>query len=547
MPPRVSREEWDRRAATAGIEWVGDEPVRAVRKHGARCLTCGHEWRVTPDTIRAGHGCPACARQRVVGRSTGAQITREEWDRRATAVAIEWKGGDPVLTTRKHPARCLRCGHEWSAAPGAVARGKGCPKCAATTRRTPRAEWNRRAMVVGIEWLADPPNNWTPTPARCLTCSHEWSPRAGNVQQGQGCPRCAGQVVTPQEYHESAASLGVEWLEEPTSGSRKTSARCLSCGREWMTTPKAVRGGAGCDPCRRRAGNLTRRVSGEVWRKRAGTVGIEWIEEPTSSGVPSLARCLTCAHEWHTVPDSIKQGHGCPRCAGMIVTSDEWDSRAEVRGFRWLAPVRSTSEPVPAECLTCSYEWSPWPGDRKGCPRCAGKVITPEQWSTRAAAVGIEWLGGEPIRSSRKHAARCLTCGREWEVSPEKVQQGQGCVACGRGGFDALAPARVYLLTLDGALAKVGVTGDLTTRDRVAIHEARGWQVVAVWHLPSGTEALRVERAVLDQWRAQGLTFARPDEVPGGDGASECVHGADVPATVDYVNALLADPLDGRP
>ena len=91
------------------------------------------------------------------------------------------------------------------------------------------------------------------------------------------------------------------------------------------------------------------------------------------------------------------------------------------------------------------------------------------------------------------------------------------------------------------------MTGDLTTRDRVAIHEARGWQLVAVWYLPSGTEALRVERAVLDQWRAQGLTFARPDEVPGGDGASECVHGADVPATVDYVNALLADPLDGRP
>ena len=64
MPPRVSREEWDRRAAAVGIEWVGDEPIYSHTKHAARCLSCGHEWFGSPKQIAKGQGCPSCANQK---------------------------------------------------------------------------------------------------------------------------------------------------------------------------------------------------------------------------------------------------------------------------------------------------------------------------------------------------------------------------------------------------------------------------------------------------------------------------------------------------
>jgi hypothetical protein len=225
----------------------------------------------------------------------------------------------------------------------------------------------------------------------------------------------------------------------------------------------------------------------------------------------------------------------------MIVTPDEWGARAEARGFRWLAPVRSTSESVRAQCITCSYEWSPWPGDRKGCPRCAGKVVTQEQWAERAAAVNIEWTGDEPIRSAQKHAARCLGCGREWEASPEHVQQGQGCASCAPWGFDPSQPTFVYLLRADAPrlLMKVGVTNERSRR--LAQHQANGWEIVATWLLTTGDTARAIERSTLDWWRSHGAVFASREEILGSDGFTEVVHigAVDVPDTQAFIESLL--------
>ncbi len=464
----------------------------------------------------------------------GTRITQDEWDRRAALVGLEWLevvSGAMALA----PARCLTCNHEWSALPASVQQGKGCPKCGANLP-VPQNEWDGRAAVVGIEWLEAVRGALTPTPARCLTCGHVWSVRPASTQQGHGCPSCAGGLVPPDEWERRAAAVGIEWLESVISGSIPTPAHCLACGHEWSPRPSDVQQGCGCPRC---APNAP--VPQDEWNRRAAAVDIEWLESVKGNRKPTPARCLTCGHEWSPRPLPVQQGHGCPSCAGNApVPQDEWNRRAVAVGLEWLAPVTRSSIPTPARCLACGHEWSAWPRgvySGSGCPKCAG--VPPDEWNRRAVAVGLEWL--EVVRGALTPTpARCLTCGHAWSVIPSSVQQGTGCPKCADYGFDPGAPAIVYLLTYGiGHLMKVGITN--TNGVRLGVHASRGWEQVATWSFERGADARDVEWAVLSWWSDCGAWFADRDAVPAGVGFTETVHigRVDVPDTVAFIAEIL--------
>jgi hypothetical protein len=315
MPPRVSREEWDRRAAAAGIEWVGDEPIHVMTKHAARCLACGCEWDARPNDVQQGTGCPPCRRKAAGLRR---RLPREEWDRRAAAVDVEWVGDEPVLAYLPHAARCTRCGYEWDVSPDHVRGGQGCPPCAFGAPRGPRItaqDWDRRAAAVDLEWVGDEPIlSTTKHAVRCLVCGHEWDVKPSHVMDGQGCRSCSGRApLTREEWDQRAAAVDTEWLGSgPIQSNIKRAIRCLKCGHEWNVWPGSVASGAGCQPC----GQIATRVPREEWNRRAAAVDIEWVgDEPILSTTKHAVRCLTCQHEWRVLPDSVAAGHGCSGCA----------------------------------------------------------------------------------------------------------------------------------------------------------------------------------------------------------------------------------------
>jgi rRNA maturation endonuclease Nob1 len=480
MPPRVSREEWDRRAAAVGIEWVGDEAIYASTKHVARCLTCGYEWSATPGSLYAGHGCPSC-----VGK---APVTRDEWDRRAAAVGIEWVGNGPIRSGTKFAARCMGCDHEWVVQASSVTQGHGCPACARNA--TPSTEeWTRRAAELGIEWVGNQPIlARTKHAARCLTCAHEWSVMPYSVHQGRGCPACGGTMPVPRdEWDRRAAGVGIEWVGAgPIRADFKHPAQCLTCGHSWNATPHRVASGGGCPRCP----HIARHISRQEWDRRAAVVGVEWIADaPASNTAQAAARCLTCRYEWMPWGVGIYQGHGCPACTGKApVTRDEWDRRA--------------------------------------------------------AAVGIEWTSGPPAGTQHRARVRCLTCGFEYETIGKNVSDGSGCAVCAQHGFDPTQPSLVYLLRHDqGPLMKVGVT-KIGSRGRLTGHRGRGWEQIATWPVPFGRDALAIEAAVIEWWRASGARACTRDEVPKGDGWTEAVHiaaAADEPRTLAYIEELVAE------
>lgn len=477
MPPRVSRQEWDRRAAAVGIEWVGEEPILARSRHDARCTTCGHSWAVLPGHVQSGQGCPSCA----FHAPRGPRVRREDWDHRAAAVGIEWVGDDPILAGSKHDARCTTCGYEWSVKPSHINDGQGCPSCAGRISPS-REEWDRRALRAGVEWVGD----------------------------------------------------------DPLMSGTKHRARCLACGHEWDAWTHAVARGSGCREC----AHVAHRTPREEWDRRAGAVGLEWTgDTPILARGQHPARCLTCSHEWDASVDSISNESGCPACAGVLkVTDDEWDRRAAAVGNMWLRYPTGAQGRGALRCLSCSHEWetsaqSVSMGSR--CPACAGNApVSREEWKRRAAAVRIEWIAEPPTSYEGSARALCLKCGHEYGASAASVSASRGCAACAPYGFDPSMPAVVYLLRHDhGPLMKVGVTRAGSVH-RLSLHGGRGWEQIATWPVPLGRDALAIEKSVLEWWSASGARQCRREDVPGGDGWTEAVHigtSADEPRTIAFI------------
>lgn len=449
---RIPQEEWDRRAAKLNIEWL--EEVQTDRiPVDAKCLTCGYVWKKRPDKVKQGKGCPNCA---------GHIVTQDEWDKRAAAVGLEWT--EPVqAATGKVNARCLKCGHEEPKSPNGVTAGSGCPKCAG--KRKTQKDWDREAKERGFEWTAPVIRSHDHVAARCLTCGYEWQLKPTNKT---GCPVCKKVArVTPEQWHERAAAVGIEWLEEPKHALSPTAARCLSCDYQYIARPGNVTNGRGCLICSREASGLKRRISDEEKLELAASKGIKWL--------------------------------------------DGTDFRMDNQ--------------TPAECLTCGYQWQAWPQSVKagnGCPHCIGKVTTPKDWEERAAKKDLKWL--EPVKTSgTKTKAQCLKCKFIWNAMPSSVAAGSGCPKCADYGLNHGKPTTLYLLVRDDGVAKVGVTnkgsGEKARMKRLG---KLGYKVKMTWDFELGSEAFAVERAIIYQWRNDDQLLPAADR--GEDGWTETVH-----------------------
>lgn len=81
---------------------------------------------------------------------------------------------------------------------------------------------------------------------RCDKCGCEWSPRAGSLLHGHGCPRCAGvKLKSHAEFVKDLKSLRDDVIitGRYVKALEKTKFRFLKCGHECDITPAHVLSG----------------------------------------------------------------------------------------------------------------------------------------------------------------------------------------------------------------------------------------------------------------------------------------------------------------
>jgi hypothetical protein len=143
-------------------------------------------------------------------------------------------------------------------------------------------------------------------------------------------------------------------------------------------------------------------------------------------------------------------------------------------------------------------------------------VLHPDEAHNLLVGFGFEPLTKYP-GIEQPWAAIHVLCGHE--VSPKlgKLKAGEGgCRFCRTGGFDAGAPAKLYLISHTSFKAvKIGITKD--SESRLLQHKNEGWKINYT-HSCRGDIALMAEDFVLDRWRNQlGLKpFLKKAQMPQG-------------------------------
>ena len=92
-----------------------------------RCKLDGYIWNVTPGNVLGGKGCPECDRKkrREEHLKTNDEYVTELQSKRPEVISLETYKGSNVKIKHK----CLRHDYVWSASPGNVLNGNGCPLC----------------------------------------------------------------------------------------------------------------------------------------------------------------------------------------------------------------------------------------------------------------------------------------------------------------------------------------------------------------------------------------------------------------------------------
>ena len=176
------------------IEVLG-EYSNTSTKIEVRNKDCGHSWYATPNSLLRGSNCPKCAGN---SKKTHAQFLKELRSANPNISVI----GEYIDAKTKIIVQCNTCGQELLMSPNALLNGHGCMNCnhaSGIARRQGKTHLKTTEEIVqqlltinpDIEVLGEYTRSKEPIQVRCKACGHEWSPQAGSLLQGHGCPKCA--------------------------------------------------------------------------------------------------------------------------------------------------------------------------------------------------------------------------------------------------------------------------------------------------------------------------------------------------------------------
>jgi len=240
-------------------------------------------------------------------------------------------------------------------------------------------DYRNLALECGLVWLGvEPPGVMVKTPWRCAK-GHEWLCRYNDIQQGHfKCPHCTGLFPkSSQDFHSLALRLGFVWTGTKADGvMAKTSWRCGS-GHEWLATFHDIQEGNGCPRC----AGLSPKVA-EDYLALASSRGFFWLGPAAENVMAKTKWKCSEGHRWSVCYSSIQQGSGCPRCGGSFPkTSDDYRALADSRGFVCVKPEVSNTKTRTVWRCSRGHEWLATYNNLQlgtGCPKCANHISKPE-------------------------------------------------------------------------------------------------------------------------------------------------------------------------
>lgn len=415
-------------AAARGFIWLGPEAPNTYTKTGWQCGQ-KHRWQATYSQIKIGSNCPRCAREAQFGRSRMPK-TSADYHALAAERGFTWLGPEAANVTHKTRWTC-GAGHTWWACYANIQTGRGCPYCARVARKTPK-DYEALAGKRGIVWLGpEAPNAHTTTTWQCSQ-GHRWEADYSHISGGHGCPYCTGVIpIPPADYHALASQRGFTWLgPEVANVASKTWWQCGQ-GHTWPAAYSHIRRGRGCPYC---GGNSSKTPTD--YHNLARERGFVWLGPETSTTRVKTTWQCGRGHQWQATYTRIWSGAGCPYCAGRIRKAPaDYEALARQRGFVWLGPEAPNAKTTTTWQCQYGHQWQTTYSHIRqgtGCPYCAGGAPkTPTDYEALAEARGFVWLGPETSTTMLKTTWQCSR-GHRWQAHYHSIRNGSGCPDCAR-------------------------------------------------------------------------------------------------------------------
>lgn len=257
-------------------------------------------------------------------------------------------------------------------------------------------------------------------------------------------------VLTPAQVDFSKFGLSLSKIEQLQKIAASKEGQCLSTqysndrtklrwrcklGHEWNSAPYNIKAGKWCPTC-----GGSQRLNIDLMRQLAAEKGGECLSNLyINDRTPLKWKCKE-GHTWKAIPNSIRQGSWCRKCAKMEKHTQEYvQDYLEKKGGKLLSQYTRLKDKVKVQCNTCNHIWdasfsnlsnsnrSTW------CPNCAGKTRSKEWFLQRlkdkVAELGGECLSEEYINNSTPLLFRCKR-NHTWSARPNNVLYGKWCKEC---------------------------------------------------------------------------------------------------------------------
>lgn len=226
--------------------------------------------------------------------------------------------------------RFLNCGHINKVSPDSILRGSKCLQCNNKKLSQDRIKTqkqfedelfiaNNSLKIIGKYVGAN-----KPIEIKCLICGYMWYPIASSLikkSYKNGCPRCAGLIVTSFDFYEKFNKYGnknIVLTSEYVNSHTKIDGYCKICGYVIHMFPYQLTSGVGCKMCISKINGLKLKKTQEqfILEVKNKNPNIEIIGKYMGAQEPVECRCLLCSHIWNPIANNIlsNKNYGCPQC-----------------------------------------------------------------------------------------------------------------------------------------------------------------------------------------------------------------------------------------
>lgn len=233
-------------------------------------------------------------------------------------------------------------------------------------------------------------------------------------------------------------------------GNRKPSpCICKKCGRVWHEPAKNLFRGSNCPRCfKRRKNNWNTRAL--IFAVSDIRPDIEIVGEYVNMKVKLKCRCRTCKNEWMSMPGSLLQGNGCPKCAQVANHNATRKTMGQFilemndinPSINIIGEYINAKKPLLCSCTVCETKWNAAPTSLlsgSGCPTCGRERIKTSQLKShdtfledmRVVNPDIEVISPY-LGAHRQIKLKCRICNEEWECTASNaIAHANGCPMCG--------------------------------------------------------------------------------------------------------------------